>query len=50
MDLLFSPDGFQEVIRYRGRSIPVRTPDGIHLNVPGTAIAATVIADALREC
>ena len=49
MDQLFSPNGFQEIIRYRGRNIPVRTPDGIHLNVPGTAIAAKVIFDALRE-
>ena len=49
MDLLFSPNGFQEVIRYRGRDIAVRTPDGIHLNVPGTAIAARVIAEALRR-
>jgi hypothetical protein len=48
MDLLFSPHGFQEVIRYRGRNIPVRTPDGIHLNVPGTAIAAKAISDVLR--
>jgi hypothetical protein len=49
MDLLFSPNGFQEVIRYRGRDIAVRTPDGIHLNVPGTAIAARVIAEALQS-
>jgi hypothetical protein len=49
MDRLFSPNGFQETIRYRGRNIPVRTPDGIHLNVPGTAIAAKVVVDALRE-
>jgi len=48
IDLLLSPDGFQEVIRYRGRNIPVRTPDGIHLNVAGTAIAARAIYDALR--
>jgi len=49
MDLLFSPNGFQEVIRYRGRDIAVRTADGIHLNVAGTAIAAKVIAEALRR-
>jgi hypothetical protein len=49
MDRLFSPNGFQEIIRYRGRDVPVRTPDGIHLNVPGTAITAKVIFDALRE-
>jgi hypothetical protein len=48
MDLLFSPDGFAEVIRYRGRDVRVRTADGIHLNVSGTAIAAKVVADLLR--
>jgi hypothetical protein len=41
MDLLFSPHGYQDVIRHRGGDVHVRGPDGIHLNVPGTAIAAT---------
>ncbi len=49
MDSLFTPRGFTEVIRYRGRYIRVRTADGIHLNVSGTAIAAKVIAAALRK-
>jgi lysophospholipase L1-like esterase len=49
MDTLFSPDGFAEVIRYRGRYIRVRTADGVHLNVSGTAIAANVIAAAIRK-
>lgn len=49
MDSLFTPDGFAEVIRYRGRYIRVRTADGIHLNVSGTAIAAKVIAAAIRR-
>ncbi|MCW3016412.1 MAG: hypothetical protein JWO02_3504 [Solirubrobacterales bacterium] len=48
MDLLFSPNGFREVMRYRGRDVDVREPDGIHLNVSGTAIAAQVVAQALR--
>ncbi|HEV7808523.1 MAG TPA: hypothetical protein VGO80_22135 [Solirubrobacteraceae bacterium] len=48
MDLLFTPDGFTEVIRYRGRDVRVRTADGIHLNVSGTAIAAKIVADLLR--
>jgi lysophospholipase L1-like esterase len=49
MDSLFTPNGFAEVIRYRGRYIRVRTADGIHLNVSGTAIAAKVIATAIRK-
>nr|MBA3748435.1 hypothetical protein [Solirubrobacterales bacterium] len=48
MDLLFSPDGYVDVIRYRGRDVRVRTADGIHLNVSGTAIAAKLVADLLR--
>jgi hypothetical protein len=49
MDALFTPRGFADVIRYRGRYIRVRTADGIHLNVSGTAIAAKVIAAAIRK-
>lgn len=49
MDTLFTPNGFTEVIRYRGRYIRVRTADGIHLNVSGTAIAAGVIATAIKK-
>jgi lysophospholipase L1-like esterase len=49
MDSLFTPNGFAEVIRYRGRYIRVRAADGIHLNVSGTAIAAKVIAAAIRK-
>ena len=48
MDRLFSPDGYQESIRYRGRAVDVREPDRIHPNVSGTAIAATVISRLLR--
>jgi len=48
MDLLFSPGGYTDVIRYRGRDVRVRTADGIHLNVSGTAIAAKIVADLLR--
>ena len=49
MDSLFTPNGFADVIRYRGRYIRVRTADGIHLNVSGTAIAAGVIAAAIKR-
>lgn len=49
MDLLFTPDGYREFMRYRGRNVRVREGDGIHLNVAGTAIAARAVAQALRE-
>ena len=49
MDLLFTPDGYREFMRYRGRDVRVREGDGIHLNVAGTAIAARAVAQALRE-
>ena len=37
------------MIRYRGRYVRVRTADGIHLNVSGTAIAAKVIAAEIAQ-
>ena len=49
MDLLFTPDGYRDVMRYRGRDVQVREPDGIHLNVSGAAIAARVVAQELRK-
>ena len=49
MDLLFTPMGYRESMRYRGRDVRVREGDGIHLNVAGTAIAARAVAQALRE-
>jgi hypothetical protein len=49
MDTLFTPDGFREVMPYRGRNVRVRAADGIHLNVAGTAIAAKVVAAELRR-
>ncbi|MEA2156063.1 MAG: uncharacterized protein QOE11_2203 [Solirubrobacteraceae bacterium] len=49
MDQLFTPDGFREVMPYRGRDVRVRAADGIHLNVAGTAIAAKVVAAELRR-
>jgi hypothetical protein len=49
IDLMFSPDGYRDVIRYRGREVRVRESDGVHLNVPGTAIAAKAVARAIRE-
>ncbi|MEA2300890.1 MAG: hypothetical protein QOE44_1425, partial [Solirubrobacteraceae bacterium] len=48
-DLLLSPHGYQEVIRYQGRDVDVREPDGLHLNVSGTAIEASEAAAAVRR-
>lgn len=44
IDQIFTPDGYRDVMRYRGRDVRVREPDGIHLSIAGTAIAATAIA------
>lgn len=49
LDLLFTPGGYRDVMPYRGRRVRVRERDGIHLNVAGTAIAAKVVAAALRR-
>jgi len=48
LDEFFTPDGFRDVMRYRGRDIHVRDPDGLHLSIAGTAIAARLVAAALR--
>jgi hypothetical protein len=48
IDLLFSPGGYRDTIRYQGRDVRVREPDGVHLNVAGTAIAAKAVAQAIR--
>ena len=48
MDLLISRDGYRENIRYRGRDVDVREPDGVHLTISGTAIAAKAIKRAIR--
>jgi lysophospholipase L1-like esterase len=48
MDQLFTPRGYQETIRDRGRDVAVRERDGIHLNASGTAIEARETAAAIR--
>ncbi len=48
-DEIFTPDGYRETMRYNGVDVDVREPDGIHLNVAGTAIAAKEIARVLRK-
>jgi len=47
MDLLFTPAGYRDVMRHRGKSVRVREIDGVHLSISGTAIAADAIARAL---
>jgi hypothetical protein len=49
MDEFFTPNGFRQEMPYRGRTVSVREEDGIHLNIAGTAIAAKIVAAALRE-
>jgi lysophospholipase L1-like esterase len=49
LDQVFTPDGFREVMPYRGRSVRVREADGIHLNIAGAAIAAKLVAAELRK-
>jgi hypothetical protein len=49
LDQVFTPDGFRDVMPYRGRELRVRAVDGIHLNVAGTAIAARLVAVELRR-
>jgi hypothetical protein len=49
LDQFFTPAGFRDVMRYRGRDVRVREADGVHLNVPGTAIAAKLVAAELRK-
>ncbi len=49
IDLMFSPNGYQDVMTYRGRQVRVRESDGVHLSVAGTAIAAKAVVRAIGE-
>ena len=40
---------FRQYIRWHGRYVSVRQPDGVHLNVTGASIAATLIIQAMRR-
>jgi len=40
---------FRQTIRWGGRTVSVRQGDGIHLNVTGASIAATLIVRAMRR-
>jgi hypothetical protein len=48
LDEFFTPVGFRQEMPYRGRTVSVREEDGIHLNITGSAIAAKLVAAALR--
>jgi hypothetical protein len=49
LDLVFTPDGFREVMPYRGHDVRVRVSDGIHMTIAGAAIAAKLVAATLRR-
>lgn len=40
---------FRQSIRWHGRYVSVRQPDGVHLNVTGASIAATLIVQQMRR-
>jgi hypothetical protein len=40
---------FRQSILWHGRPVSVRQPDGVHLNVTGASIAATLIIQAMRR-
>jgi len=45
----FAPDGvYRPSISYHGRSVTVRDPDGYHLSITGTRIAARILENAMR--
>jgi hypothetical protein len=48
LDQVFTPTGYSDVYRYRGRTVRVREFDGIHLNVQGQAIAGEIVARLVR--
>jgi lysophospholipase L1-like esterase len=50
IDEIFTPDGrYRASMRYEGRRLRVREPDGIHLSIPGARIAAVYVIDALER-
>lgn len=48
LDRYFTPDGYSDLVRYRGRPVVVRERDGLHLNFRGQALAAKLIAELIR--
>jgi lysophospholipase L1-like esterase len=50
LDRTFTPGWkFRRTMRWRGRSIGVRAPDGVHLSVAGARVASDVIVRRLRR-
>jgi hypothetical protein len=50
LDSVFSPGGrYRSTLRLNGRTVRVRSPDGIHLTVAGTEVAAHAVVRALRR-
>lgn len=49
LDRLLTPDGYRDVMRYRGRNVRVRDVDGLHLSLQGQAIAAREVASVIRR-
>jgi hypothetical protein len=46
---VFTPGGrFRQYVRFRGRRVDARQPDGVHLSVGGAKIAATLVVDRLQ--
>ena len=49
LDQIFTPGGHRAFMPYRGRLVRTFRSDGVHLTITGTAIAARLVAAALRE-
>jgi lysophospholipase L1-like esterase len=48
LDEIISPGGtYRERVRWQGRTLAVRAPDGVHLSAAGTSIAADLVVRAL---
>jgi len=48
LNRVFTPHGrFRSAMRYHGRVVTVRQPDGVHLSVAGASIAATKVIAAI---
>lgn len=48
LDVVFTPDGHREFMQHRGHDVPIFRADGVHLTITGTAIAAKLVAAAVR--
>ncbi|MGO9753377.1 MAG: hypothetical protein ACLP8S_15945 [Solirubrobacteraceae bacterium] len=49
-DQIFTPGGrYTQTIKYRGRLVNVRAPDGIHLSAAGASIATAAVLAALQH-